>query len=119
MHASDVANSLVSTSPEEPNDATHDLRPQLKETGRLAASAVLSSLVKTVVMVARRTRRPPGESPLPEQIASQQAVVHMHQKAIQAGDASPKRAAALAAAMRRLSELQESWRAGRSWDSRP
>lgn len=70
-------------------------------------------------MVARRFRKPPRESPLPEQIASQQAVVDIHKKAIQAGDPSPKRAAALAAAMRRLSELQESWRAARSGDSRP
>lgn len=42
-------------------------------------------------MVARRIRRPHRESPLPDQIASQRAVVNMHQKAIQAGDASRKR----------------------------
>jgi hypothetical protein len=54
---------------------------------------------------------------MPDQIASQRAVVNMHQKAIQAGDASRKRTGALATAMRRLSELESSWEAARSQDS--
>jgi hypothetical protein len=46
------------------------------------------------------------ETSLPVQIGGQQGVVEMHSKAIEAGDTSPKRAAALVAARRRLTELQ-------------
>jgi hypothetical protein len=54
-------------------------------------------------------RRPPKhaqETSLPIQIGTQQGIVEMHSKAIEAGDTSPKRAAALVAATRRLIELQ-------------
>jgi hypothetical protein len=57
-------------------------------------------------MAGRRTQKHAQETSLPVQIGGQQGVVEMHSKAIEAGDTSSKRAAALAAAIRRLTELQ-------------
>jgi hypothetical protein len=57
-------------------------------------------------MAVRRTQKHAQETSLPVQIGGQEGVVEMHSKAIEAGDTSPKRAAALAAAIRRLTELQ-------------
>ncbi|MDQ2901334.1 MAG: hypothetical protein M3Y07_16285 [Acidobacteriota bacterium] len=57
-------------------------------------------------MPARGSRKKAQETPFSEQILSQQTVVEKHEKGIRDGDASPKRAAALATAMRRLAEMK-------------
>jgi hypothetical protein len=57
-------------------------------------------------MAVRRPQKHAQKTSLPVQIGGQQGVVEMHSKAIEAGDASPKRAAALVAAIRHLAELQ-------------
>jgi hypothetical protein len=57
-------------------------------------------------MAIRRPQRRAQETSLPVQIGGQQDVVEMHRKAIEGGGISPKRAAALVAATRRLAELQ-------------
>ncbi len=58
-------------------------------------------------MPARGSRKKDRETPFPEQVLSQQSVVEKHEQGIRDGDASPKRAAALATAMRRLAEMKE------------
>ncbi|MGI8990425.1 MAG: hypothetical protein ACR2I2_12720 [Bryobacteraceae bacterium] len=57
-------------------------------------------------MPARGSRKKTQETPFSEQVLSQQSVVEKHEKGIREGDASPKRAAALATAIRRLAELK-------------
>jgi hypothetical protein len=65
-----------------------------------------ASRLESGCMAVRRPQRHAQETALPVQIGGQQDVVEMHSKAIEAGDTSPKRAAALVAATRRLTELQ-------------
>jgi len=62
-------------------------------------------------MASRLQRKPAEVTPLPSQIGGQQRVVETHSKAVEAGDSSPKRAAALIAARRHLIELQNKLKA--------
>ena len=62
-------------------------------------------------MASRLQRKPVAVTPLPVQIGGQRRVVETHSKAVEAGDSSPKRAAALIAARRHLTELQDKLKA--------